>query len=291
MLIGKHFRFFVIATIVVSAIAVNAINTFALACDSYPPLCVMPSFYGVLIPNDNIGNTGQVGEPRLVNPLDTTALTTVWYQWTPPVSGIYYVDTSRGGQTINYPTSPVNTELAVYRDTNSTFAGLVKLGANDDWFQFAPVIQDFSNCFPERPVPMLESSNKSCIKFTAVVGQQYAFQIDSSGNSPTGDVFLYTGLIATVSSSPASINGRVTNENGRGISRTIVLLTDLNGNTRTATTNPFGYYRFLDIESGQNYTLVANRKGYQFENNPRVINVSDNIEGENFVGSNPFLKR
>jgi Carboxypeptidase regulatory-like domain len=295
MLRRTIFRFITINSLLISAILFHITATLAATnCDNYPvTICNVPNIpTPFTVQDDNTMATGQIGEPRLVNPLDVTPLNSLWITWKPQHTGVYVADTSKGSTTVF---STIDTELAVYRQTGTTFAGLIKLGSNNDWIQFAPAteaIQDFSNCFPEAPLPPGENSNKSCVKFTAYQGLTYVFQIDSSGNTATGNLYLHLALTATIpTAANASISGRVVNEGGRGVSRAIISLTDSNGNIRTTMTNPFGYYRFADIESGQNYTLVANRKGYQFENNPRVINVSDNVEGENFVGSNPFLKR
>jgi hypothetical protein len=131
------------------------------------------------------------------------------------------------------------------------------------------------------------------MQFTVVAGTTYHFQMDHLDNPQTIPATLFNLNLRyfVITAASVSISGRVTNESGRGVSRTTVSLTDLSGNPRTAITNPFGYYRFTDIETGQIYTLEARRKGYQFENNPRLINISDNLEGEDFVTSNSLLKQ
>jgi Carboxypeptidase regulatory-like domain len=285
MFIRNYLRYFAIGSILISAILFHTTTTFAATnCDNYPvAICNVPNIpTPFTVQDDNTMATAQVSEPRLVYPLDVTPLNTLWITWKPQITGLYAADTSRGTATVF---SPVDTELAVYRQTGTTFAGLIKLGSNDSWLQFEPVIQDFSNCFPQVPLPTGESSNKSCVKFIAYQGLTYVFQIDSSGNTPTGLVYLHLALInpLTPTASNASISGRVTNDSGRGISRSIVTLTDANGNERTATTNPFGYYRFVDVESGQNYVLQVKRKGYRFQNNPRVLNVNEDLTGEDFI--------
>jgi hypothetical protein len=72
-----------------------------------------------------------------------------------------------------------------------------------------------------------------------------------------------------------SISGRVLSGWGRPISRAILTLTDGNGESRTASTNSLGYYRFEDIEAGQIVTITVAAKGWTYE--PRVINLNDNI--------------
>jgi Carboxypeptidase regulatory-like domain len=287
MLIRNYLRYIAISAIFISAILFHTTATFAQStvCDNYPvTICVIPTSISLpwRVSENNLTTTGQTGEPRLVNPLDTTSLTTMWFRWSPAVNGVYAVDTASFGLT---PASAINTEIAVYRQTGTTFAGLIKLGADDDW--------SLSNCIPVRPLPTGESNLKSCVKFTAYAGNQYVIQVDSSGNTATGQIYTNMTLINALVPTAAnvSIGGRVINDYGRGVSRATVTLTDVNGNTRTATTNQFGYYRFTEIESGQNYILEAQRKGYQFENNPRVLNVNEDLTSEDFIGANPFIQR
>jgi hypothetical protein len=79
------------------------------------------------------------------------------------------------------------------------------------------------------------------------------------------------------------IGGRVMNGSGRGIANATVTLIDLNGLERTALTNPFGYYRFADVEAGANYILSAKHKSYRFSN--QVIAANSNMSEVNFTGS------
>ncbi len=293
MLNRNVLRYIAISITLFSAIIFHATTTFAQhPCDNYPVTdCNIPSsFMNWSLQDNNTLGTAQVGEPRPNTPQDTTTLNTLWYSWTPTTSGTYVVNTQFTNTILN--TITFDTEIAVYRG-NGGFLNLTKIARNDDW------VTGDSNCYPTIPRPATEVANSSCARFSVVAGEKLYFQVDGYKDTSTmnctgcgvGPFYLNVYFLAAPTAANVSINGKVTNENGRGISRTIVSLTDINGNIRTATTNPFGYYRFADIEAGQNYTLVANRKGYQFGNNPRVINVSDNIEGENFVGSNPFLKR
>ncbi len=81
-----------------------------------------------------------------------------------------------------------------------------------------------------------------------------------------------------------SVSGRVVSSSGRGISNGIVTSTDQNGEVRTARTNSFGYYRFNEVEVGQTYVLNVRHKRYQFS--PRVVSVSEDISGFDFIAEN-----
>jgi hypothetical protein len=69
---------------------------------------------------------------------------------------------------------------------------------------------------------------------------------------------------------PADVSGRVMTSSGRGIPRARVVLTDENGETRVTQTNPFGYYKFRGLTSGQNYIFTVSHKLYRFSQ-PSIV--------------------
>jgi len=46
-------------------------------------------------------------------------------------------------------------------------------------------------------------------------------------------------------------------------------------------TSSFGYYRFVNVAAGQTYVIAVTSKQYQFT--PRVIQVSDELTGIDFI--------
>lgn len=78
-----------------------------------------------------------------------------------------------------------------------------------------------------------------------------------------------------------TIGGRVISSNGRGISRARVTLTDSSGETRTAMTNFFGYYRFKSVGVGETYIFNVSSKYYSF--NPQVITIQEELTELNFI--------
>jgi hypothetical protein len=48
-----------------------------------------------------------------------------------------------------------------------------------------------------------------------------------------------------------------------------------------AITNPFGYYRFTNVEVGQTYIFSVDHKRYTFE--PRTISLSDDLTDLDFT--------
>lgn len=87
--------------------------------------------------------------------------------------------------------------------------------------------------------------------------------------------------VAAPTSATASVSGRVVTNEGRGVPSAFVSLTDPEGNKRVAITNPFGYYRFDEIEAGQSVLLKVVSKNYQFES--RVVTTNDDLTEVDFV--------
>jgi len=81
------------------------------------------------------------------------------------------------------------------------------------------------------------------------------------------------------------LGGRVLNAGGVGIRGATVTLTPAGGGgeTRTALTNSFGYYKFDDIEVGRNYIIQVNSKRYSFD--PQVIFVTEEMDNVNFTAA------
>jgi hypothetical protein len=78
-----------------------------------------------------------------------------------------------------------------------------------------------------------------------------------------------------------SVSGKVTNSFGNGIRNAKVQMTDSSGNVRTISTNAFGYYRFEGVNVGETYVFEIRSKQFQFQ--PQVVNVTDNIMDLNFT--------
>lgn len=114
---------------------------------------------------------------------------------------------------------------------------------------------------------------------TSVALRVIAFNNDANEIWNVDDVTL-TGVL-TPSAASVSIGGRVLGANYRPINRALVYLTDQSGETKTAMTNAFGYYRFQDINVGQTYTLNVFSKRYLFD--PQILTVNEEMENLNFL--------
>jgi hypothetical protein len=87
----------------------------------------------------------------------------------------------------------------------------------------------------------------------------------------------------TTSAALASISGRVTSINGRGLGNILVTLIDENGQSRTRPTNTFGYYRFSALSSGASVIINVRGKNRVFRESSRIVNVNDDLTNLDFV--------
>jgi hypothetical protein len=92
---------------------------------------------------------------------------------------------------------------------------------------------------------------------------------------------------AISTAAPASVSGRVTDANGRGIANVRVTATSDDGEVKAATTNSFGFYQISDLSSGRTYVLEAISKRYSFA--PIAFSLSDDLTGLNFSGGTPNI--
>jgi uncharacterized delta-60 repeat protein len=81
------------------------------------------------------------------------------------------------------------------------------------------------------------------------------------------------------------VGGRVTSTNGQGIAGAAVVLTDENHNSRSAITNPFGYYGFSGISSNEIYTVRVSSKRYRFQPSSQTITLTVAVGNVDFVGN------
>ncbi len=88
---------------------------------------------------------------------------------------------------------------------------------------------------------------------------------------------------ATTTAADVSIGGRVRTADGRGIGRVTVVLSGSLAEPMVALTNPFGYYRFDGVPSGESYVLSVRSKVHRFETSSIFINVGDEMTDLDFI--------
>jgi hypothetical protein len=92
---------------------------------------------------------------------------------------------------------------------------------------------------------------------------------------------------AIASAAPASVSGRVTDSNGRGIANVRVSATSDSGEVTTALTNSFGFYQLSNLSPGRTYVLEAISKRYTFA--PAAFSLNDDLAGMDFSAGKTYV--
>ena len=83
-----------------------------------------------------------------------------------------------------------------------------------------------------------------------------------------------------------AVGGRVVTSARHGIPGAHLILTDLStGDTRTARSNSFGYFRFNEVIVGRVYSVSVQTRRYTFFPNSHVFNLADELTDIEFVAS------
>lgn len=85
-----------------------------------------------------------------------------------------------------------------------------------------------------------------------------------------------------VTAAHAQLSGRVVTASGMGIGRVVISMTDNGGVSRVAITNPFGYFTFDDVTTGQTYFVSARSKEYQFVQPTQTVTLQDDLASLTF---------
>jgi hypothetical protein len=99
--------------------------------------------------------------------------------------------------------------------------------------------------------------------------------------SVTGQITAAQNLGPTAA--PAGVSGRVMTASGVGVANVRIMMTDINGNSRTALTNSSGEYRFDDVEVGSTYVISASGKRLTFSQQTQVLNINGEATEVNFI--------
>lgn len=119
--------------------------------------------------------------------------------------------------------------------------------------------------------------------FTATDSSMFSGKGKALG--PAAGVTTYRVIPLTISAvvENVAVSGRVTTSGGNPAVGSIVTMTDAGLNIRQARVNPFGYYKFIGVATGQTYTFDVEAKGLQFAQ--QVVPVNGPISDLNFVES------
>jgi hypothetical protein len=93
---------------------------------------------------------------------------------------------------------------------------------------------------------------------------------------------------AVTTAATASVSGKIVDENGRGIVRTIVKIQNLNTEeTRMVLTNSFGHYRFDNLPIGDLYVLTIGNKKVSLSRQTQSFVLNGDEENLNFAATAP----
>lgn len=106
-----------------------------------------------------------------------------------------------------------------------------------------------------------------------------------SNASDGADIGTFERQPAIVTAASVTIGGRVTTASGHGISRAVIILTDLNGNSVSTVTNSSGFYRFNDVAAGATYIVSARSKRYRFIQSSQAVNATEDLAEVNFIAA------
>ncbi|HEX8368349.1 MAG TPA: carboxypeptidase-like regulatory domain-containing protein [Pyrinomonadaceae bacterium] len=84
-----------------------------------------------------------------------------------------------------------------------------------------------------------------------------------------------------ITAASVSVSGRLIAPNSRGIGNARVRIIGADGAPRYALTNPFGYYRFDNIQVGETYTFTVESKQYSFA--PRAVYIGEERSDLDFI--------
>lgn len=137
--------------------------------------------------------------------------------------------------------------------------------------------------------PLADDEVYSADGLNLPTGQDILIRIQAfSNDGGAPEEFVWDAFIQAPTAAMVSISGRVMTSDGRGLRNAVVTLTNAAGDTRTARTSTFGFYRFDEIGAGQTVIVGVRSKLYQFS--PQVINLNDNVSGVDFTAAGDDFK-
>jgi Carboxypeptidase regulatory-like domain len=107
---------------------------------------------------------------------------------------------------------------------------------------------------------------------------------DAVGNDEAIGVDDINVTCSTVSAANATLGGRVRTAGGGGVSKARVEISgDSLSGPRYALTNPFGYYSFPDLQTGQSYSVSVSAKDRIFAQATRIVTLGDDLADVDFT--------
>ncbi|MBC7797143.1 MAG: carboxypeptidase regulatory-like domain-containing protein [Pyrinomonadaceae bacterium] len=89
--------------------------------------------------------------------------------------------------------------------------------------------------------------------------------------------------LSVTTAANVTISGRILTATGRGIPNARIFIAYLNGETRAATSNSFGNYKFNDVTVGQTYIVSVNHKRFRFVQPTQIMLVQEESDNVDFM--------
>jgi uncharacterized repeat protein (TIGR01451 family) len=125
---------------------------------------------------------------------------------------------------------------------------------------------------------VLSSTATGTLSNTATVTPPFIATDSVTPNNTATDV---DTIVLAPTGASVTVTGQVFGMNGRGLFGATVVLIEANGSVHYSQTNPFGYYRFADLEAGQTVIVNVSHKNNSFA--PQILNLNGEYVNQNFA--------
>jgi Carboxypeptidase regulatory-like domain len=188
-------------------------------------------------------------------------------------ASIFAASTNVGG--FDFIPAQSNRSIDAEADLSCERSGGMSFVANELISQGTSRSASFANCNDYGDYHGLAFYNNKYFYIRADNSNSPGDNANDTRSSP--DLCTAKVIVAAPTIASATVSGRVFTPTGRGLGNASVVMTNQNGESVRARTNPFGYYRFADIQSGEIYIFSVASKHYQFAT--QVVNVAEDLDG------------
>lgn len=166
--------------------------------------------------------------------------------------------------------APYNVQLSVTRQTAIAPAAAT--------FEIIPVS---GQSLP----PGISLSPTGLLSGMPTTGGAYEFTVKATDQDGIAGTQSFTMNVFAPTAANVTVGGRLTTAGGNPIRGVVVTLTAPDGQVRRVSTGTFGNYRFDDVAVGATYVLGVASKKFSFAEPTRVVMVTDELTGIDFVTS------
>ncbi len=109
---------------------------------------------------------------------------------------------------------------------------------------------------------------------------------DTTGGSTPDEWIGVNNVVVTAlvpSAAGVTIGGRVTTPDGQPVYGARIMMSDIEGNIRTAMTNSFGFYQFEDVVAGETYVFSGSAKRYSLVTKYTLYTAEEDFSDLDFV--------